>query len=74
MTKGIAITKSLAGYTRISYNGEEIGKHYLSATTQGTREAFEIPEEEAVISWLENHFADEIKDIDAAQEEGEENA
>ena len=74
MTKGIEITKVLAGYTRISYNGEEIAKHYLSATTQGTREAFEIPEEESVISWLENNFADEIKAIDASQEEGEENA
>lgn len=64
MKKGIEIKKSGQGYTRISYNGEEIAKHYLSATTQGTREAFEIPEEEAVISWLENHFADEIKAID----------
>lgn len=68
----ITITKALAGYTRISYNGEEIAKHYLSATTQGTREAFEIPEEESVISWLENHFADEISAIDEQQkEEGE---
>jgi hypothetical protein len=74
MTKGIAITKALAGYTRISYNGEEIAKHYLSATTQGTREAFDIPEEESVIYWLENNFADEIKAIDEAQEEGEDNA
>ena len=73
MKKGIEITRSLAGYTRISYNGEEIAKHYLSATTQGTREAFEIPEEENVISWLENNFADEIKAIDEAQEQ-EENA
>ena len=68
MKKGIEITRSLAGYTRISYNGEEIAKHYLSATTQGTREAFEIPEEENVNSWLENNFADEIKAIDEAQE------
>lgn len=69
MKKGIEITKALAGYTRISYNGEEIAKHNLSATTQGTREAFEIPEEESVISWLENHFVDEIKAIDEATEE-----
>ena len=73
MKEGIEITRSLAGYTRISSNGEEIAKHYLSATTQGTREAFEIPEEESVISWLENNFADEIKAIDEAQEQ-EENA
>ena len=71
MKKGIEITKALAGCTRISYNGEEIAKHYLSATTQGTREAFEIPEEESVISWLENYFADEIKAIDEAQEQEE---
>ena len=71
MKKGIEITRALAGYTRISYNGEEIAKHYLSATTQGTREAFEIPEEESVISWLENYFADEIKAIDEAQEQEE---
>lgn len=69
MTKGIEIARALAGYTRISYNGEEIAKHHLSATTQGTREAFEIPEEESIISWLENHFSDEIKAIDQAQEE-----
>ena len=73
MKKGIEITRALAGYTEISYNGEVIAKHYLSATTQGTREAFEIPEEESVISWLENNFADEIKAIDEAQEQ-EENA
>ena len=73
MKKGIEITRALAGYTRISYNGEEIAKHYLSATTQDTREAFEIPEEESVISWLENNFADEIRAIDEAQEQ-EENA
>ena len=71
MKKGIEITRALAGYTRISYNGEEIAKHYLSATTQGTREAFEIPEEESVTSWLENNFADEIKAIDEAQEQQE---
>ena len=73
MKKGIEIKRALAGYTKISYNGEEIAKHYLSATTQGTREAFEIPEEENVNSWLENNFADEIKAIDEAQEQ-EENA
>lgn len=74
MTKGIEITKAAKGYTRISYNGEEIAKHYLSATTQATREAFEIPEEESIISWLENNFADKIKSIDEAQAEVEENA
>lgn len=68
MKRQITITKALEGYTRISYNGEEIAKHYLSATTQGTREAFEIPEDESIISWLENNFADEIKAIDMAQE------
>ena len=73
MTKGITITKALAGYTRISYNGEEIAKHYLSATTQGTREAFEIPEEQSVISWIEENYAEEIKAIDEVQNE-EENA
>lgn len=73
MKNQITITKALAGYTRISYNGEEIVKHHLSATTQGTREAFEIPEEESVISWIENNFAAEIKAIDEAQE-NEENA
>ncbi len=57
----ITITKALAGYTRISYNGEEIAKHYLSATTDGTREAFDIPEDESVIAWLEKEFAEEIK-------------
>ena len=60
MKAQITITKSLAGYTSISYNNEEIAKHNLSATTQGTREAFEIPEEEGVIAWLENKFANEI--------------
>jgi len=71
MNAGIEIKRALAGYTRISYNGEEIAKHYLSATIQGTREAFEIPEEESVISWLENKFADEIKAIEEAQENAE---
>lgn len=64
MARGIEIKRALAGYTRISYNGEEIAKHYLSATTQGTREAFDIPEEESVISWLENHFSEEINAIE----------
>ena len=71
MKKGIEITRALAGYTRISYNGEEIAKHYLSATTQGTREAFEIPEEQSVVSWIMENFADEIKAIDEAQEQQE---
>jgi hypothetical protein len=66
MEKQITITKALAGYTRISYNGEEIAKHYLSATIQGTREAFDIPEDESVICWLEKKFADEIKAIDSS--------
>lgn len=63
MTNTITITRALAGYTRISYNGEEIAKHNLSATNQGTREAFDIPEEESVISWIEKNFADEIQAI-----------
>ena len=71
MKNGIEITRALSGYTRISYKGEEIAKHYLSATTQGTREAFEIPEDESVISWLEKNFADEIKVIDESQEQQE---
>lgn len=70
-TKGITITRALAGYTRISYNGEEIAKHYLSATTQGTREAFDIPEEKSVYTWIEENFADEIKAIDAATQNEE---
>jgi hypothetical protein len=57
----ITITKALAGYTRISYNGEEIAKHYLSATTDGTREAFDIPEDESVIEWLLKEYAEEIE-------------
>ena len=60
MKATIEITRALAGYTIISYNGEEIARHHLSATTNGTREAFDIPEDESVISWLENYFADEI--------------
>ena len=73
MAKGIEIKQAMAGYTRISYNGEEIAKHYLSATTEGTREAFEISEEQSVISWIEENYAEEIKAIDEAQSE-EENA
>jgi hypothetical protein len=57
----ITITKALAGYTRISYNGEEIAKHYLSATTDGTREAFDIPEDKSVIEWLLKEYAEEIE-------------
>ena len=52
MQNQITITQSLKGYTKISYNGQEIAKHNLSATTSGTREAFDIPEEQAVIDWL----------------------
>lgn len=74
MKSGITITSAPAGYTRISYNGVEIAKHYLSATTSGTREAFEIPEEQGVIAWLEEHYAEEIKAIDLAQSKKEENA
>jgi hypothetical protein len=69
MTKGITITKALAGYTRVSYNGEEIAKHYLSATTQGTREAFDIPEGQSVDSWIEKTYAEEIKAIDEAEDD-----
>jgi len=69
----IEIKQAMAGYTRISYNGVEIAKHHLSATTQGTREAFEIPEEESVISWIEKNYADEIKAIDEEQKEEEDN-
>ena len=71
MKKGIEITRALAGYTRISYRGEEIAKHHLSPTTDGTREAFEIPEEQSVVSWIMENFADEIKAIDEAQEQQE---
>lgn len=71
MKNEIKITQALAGYTRISYNGEEIAKHHLSATTQGTREAFDIPEEQSVISWIEENYAEEIKAIDEAQNEDE---
>jgi len=59
----IEIKKALAGYTRISCNGVEIAYHNLSATTQGTREAFNIPEEESVIEWIEHTFKDEINEI-----------
>ena len=51
------------GYTAINFNGEEIANHNLSATTQGTREAFEIPEEIGVIEWIENNFKEEINAI-----------
>lgn len=64
MTAQIEITKSLAGYTRISYKGEEIAKHYLSATMQGTREAFDISEDVAVLTWLEKEYEKEIDAID----------
>lgn len=59
----ITITKALSGYTKISYNGEEIARHYLSATTNGTREAFDIPEDESVIEWIEKKYAEEIEQI-----------
>jgi len=71
MKSAITITRALAGYTRISYNGEEIAKHHLSATTDGTREAFGIPEEQSVISWIEENYAEEIKAIDEAQAQQE---
>jgi len=64
MKTGIEIKKAAAGYTRISYNGEEIAKHNLSATNDGTREAFSISEEVSVIEWLEQNYSDEIKSID----------
>jgi len=59
----ITITKALDGYTKISYNGKEIARHYLSATTNGTREAFDIPEDESVIEWIEKKYAEEIEKI-----------
>ena len=59
----ITITKALEGYTKISYNGEEIARHYLSATTNGTREAFNIPEDEGVIEWIEKKYAEEIEKL-----------
>ena len=59
----ITISKALQGYTRISCNGIEIAKHNLSATTQGTREAFSIPEDESVINWIMNTYAEEIEAI-----------
>lgn len=64
----ITITKSLAGYTRIAYNSEEIAMHHLSATTNGTREAFGIPEEIGVVEWLEKNFENEIEAINKANE------
>ncbi len=59
----ITITKASEGYTKISYNGEEIARHYLSATTNGTREAFDIPEEESVVEWIEKKYAEEIEKL-----------
>jgi hypothetical protein len=61
--KALEIKKALAGYTRITYNGVEIAKHYLSATYEGTREAFDIPEDQNVYAWLEETFANEIEII-----------
>ena len=66
----IVIKQALGGYTRISYRGEEIAKHHLSPTTDGTREAFEIPEEQSVVSWIMENFAEEIKAIDEAKRNG----
>lgn len=63
----IVIKQALGGYTRILYRGEEIAKHHLSPTTDGTREAFEIPEEQSVVSWIMENFAEEIKAIDEAK-------
>ena len=63
----IVIKQALGGYTRISYRGEEIAKHHLSPTTDGTREAFEVPEEQSVVSWIMENFAEEIKAIDEAK-------
>lgn len=59
----ITITKALDGYTKIAYNGEEIARHYLSATTNGTREAFDIPEDESVVEWIEKKYAEEIEKL-----------
>ena len=59
----VTIVKSVAGYTSIRYNNQEIAKHYLSATTDGTREAFDIPEELSVLSWIIQNFSAEIEAI-----------
>lgn len=59
----ITITPHPKGYTVIRYNGHPIAMHNLSATTSGTREGFNIPEEEAVYEWLEKHFAEEIANL-----------
>lgn len=67
MKHEIEIKKALAGYTKISYNGVEIARHHLSATNQGTREAFDIPEEISVLSWIEKEFAEQIENIDNQQ-------
>ena len=61
----IEIKKTLQGYTSITYKGEEIARHNLSATTQGTREAFDIQEEASVYQWIRNNFEKEMEEIDA---------
>jgi hypothetical protein len=65
----LQIKKSLYGHTSIIYNGQEIAKHHLSATNDGTREAFEIPEDISVLNWLQNKFKGEIEAIDAQESE-----
>lgn len=59
----ITISQHPKGHTVIRYNGQPIATHNLSATTSGTREAFDIPEEEGVYEWLEKHFAEEIANL-----------
>ena len=61
----IAITKMPQGTTAIKYNGTLLAVHPLSATTSGTREYYNIPEEEAVYEWLEKEFAERIEEIKA---------
>ena len=61
----IEIKKTLQGYTSITYKGEEIARHNLSATTQGTREAFDVPENTSFYTWIRNNFEKEMREIDA---------
>ena len=67
MNKGIAIRQSIKGHTIITYKGEILDTHYLSPTTDATREVYSIPEEIGVIKWLESYFAEEIEMIDAIE-------
>ena len=67
MNTGITIRQSIKGHTNIIYKGEVLDTHYLSPTTDATREVYGIPEEVGVIKWLESHFATEIERIDAIE-------